>query len=210
MNFWNPFIRMGSRIVKTKRSGSVAFGYKTNEPEELLGYRWYGDSPVDRKIGMRPTKEMPKRKPDMMILGEGARHRIGPLGIIKSKVLLAERGKMDIAWGEKMKSQTTDIVLGRRSVEVPSRAKVQAKARAAERRIRGPVVERIVEDGMPLTVRKHDTKITAGILGTMGAATAPVGDTIAGKPVKRAIGRIGQKPRRTPTRPQKPRKGRRR
>ena len=51
MNFWNPFIRMGSRIVKTKRSGSVAFGYKTNEPEALLGYRWYGDSPVDRKIG---------------------------------------------------------------------------------------------------------------------------------------------------------------
>ena len=207
MNFWNPFIRMGSRIVKTKRSGSVSFGYKTNEP---LGYRWYGDDPVSRKIGFRPTKEMPKRKPEMMLLDDGVRHRIGPLGIIKSKVLLAERGKMDIAWGEKLKIQTTGMALGRRYVEVPSRAKVQAKARAAERKIRGPVVERIVEDGMPLTVRKHDTKITAGILGTMGAGTAPIADTMAGKPVKRAIGRIGQKPRRTPTRPQKPRRGRRR
>jgi len=164
MNFWNPFIRIASRVAS-----------KGNRP-----------------TGPFSSPTYHQRTAILKNIGTGAQ---------LNKLKRQEKAIAALKDGQRRNLLTR---------AAPLRIKTKYAVRDAERRIRGPVVERIVEDGMPLTVRKHDTKITAGILGTMGAATAPAVDTMLGLPVKRAIGRIGQKPRRTPTRPQKPRRGRRR
>jgi len=181
MNFWNPFIRIASRVASKGNRPTGSWGSMKHQ-EMKLGRMDSHPLVYQRKIHNAILKN----------IGTGAQ---------LNKLKRQEKAIAALKDGQRRNLLTR---------AAPLRIKTKYAVRDAERRIRGPVGERIVVDGMPLTVRKHDTKITAGILGTLGAANAPPVDTIAGKPVKRAIGRIDHKPRRTPTRPQKPRRGRRR
>ena len=195
MNFWLPFLRpLGRAGLNVMRKRWTSGG---DAPSVFARGGDFGPISVSLTMGRSPLRvnrgnvfkkktspeELQLRRTNIIIDGE------------KRKVLkgmyISRRGT------------PTEFQVG------PYTGRRLPSSTAINRRIRGPIVEGVGE-APPFIIRKHDTKITAGILGTMGAATAPVGDTIAGKPVKRAIGRIGQKPRRTPTRPHKPRKGRRR
>jgi len=159
MNFWNPFIRIASRVAS-----------KGNRP-----------------TGPFSSPTYHQRTAILKNIGTGAQ---------LNKLKRQEKAIAALKDGQRRNLLTR---------AAPLRIKTKYAVRDAERRIRGPVVGRD-EFEPSYKVRKHDSKLVGAGVGAMVTGTVTYGATSPD-----SIVRQKRTPsRRTPTRPQKPRRGRRR
>ena len=159
MNFWNPFIRIASRVAS-----------KGNRP-----------------TGPFSSPTYHQRTAILKNIGTGAQ---------LNKLKRQEKAIAALKDGQRRNLLTR---------AAPLRIKTKYAVRDAERRIRGPVVGR--DEFEPIyKVRKHDSKLGGAGVGAMVTGTVTYGATSPDSIVRQ------KRPpsRRTPTRPQKPRRGRRR
>jgi len=160
MSFWNPFIRIASRVVS-----------KGNRPDlsSPLVYQREIHKAILKNVGTgAQLNKLKRQKKAIDALEDGQRRNL----------------------------LTRDA---------PLRIKTKYAVRDAERKIRGPVVGR--DEFEPnYKVRKHDSKLVGAGVGAMITGTATYGATSPDSMVRQKR----TPSRRTPTRPQKPRRGRRR